>query len=113
LISVDKDYLWIKFRPRKIICAKYGVIYHIPVKLPMEAKKTMFLKRLFRRVKSMKSQEAKTFMENQREGTYTLLDVRQPKEYKEAHIPGAKLIPLAELGDSLTELDSARPVIVY
>ena len=79
----------------------------------MEAKKTMLLKRLFKRVRSMNSQEAKTFMEKQREGTYTLLDVRQPKEYKKAHIPGAKLIPLSELGDSLTELDPARPVIAY
>ena len=73
----------------------------------------MLLKRLFRRVGSMDSQEAKTFMEKQREGTYTLLDVRQPKEYKKARIPGAKLIPLPQLADSLNELDPAKPVIVY
>jgi rhodanese-related sulfurtransferase len=79
----------------------------------MEAKKMMLLKRLFRRVKSMNSKKATTFMEKHPEGTFTLLDVRQPKEYKKAHIPGAKLIPLSKLGDSLTELDPAKPVIVY
>lgn len=52
-------------------------------------------------------------MEKHKEGTFTLLDVRQPKEYQKAHIPGAKLVPLSELGDSLNELDPARGVIVY
>jgi rhodanese-related sulfurtransferase len=79
----------------------------------MEAKKIMLLKRLFRPVRSMDSKKATTFMEKHTEGTFTLLDVRQPKEYKKAHIPGATLIPLSELADSLNELDPAKPVIVY
>ena len=73
----------------------------------------MFLKRLFRRVKSMDSKKAMAFMAEHTEGTFTLLDVRQPKEYEKAHIPGAKLIPLSELGDSLNELDPAKPIIAY
>ena len=73
----------------------------------------MFLKRLFGRVKSIDSKKAMDFMEKHTEGTYTLLDVRQPKEYDKAHIPGAKLIPLSELGDSLNELDPAKPIITY
>lgn len=73
----------------------------------------MLLKRLFRRVRSMDSKKATTFMEEHTEGTFTLLDVRQPKEYEKTHIPGAKLVPLSELGDSLNELDPAKPVIVY
>jgi rhodanese-related sulfurtransferase len=79
----------------------------------MEAKKIMLLKRLFRPVRSMDSKKATTFLEKYTEGTFTLLDVRQPKEYKKAHIPGATLIPLSELADSLNELDPAKPVIVY
>ena len=43
----------------------------------------------------------------------TILDVRQPGEYKQAHIPGATLIPLPELGDRLGEIDSEKPVLVY
>ena len=73
----------------------------------------MLLKRLFRRVRSMDSKKATIFMEEHTEGTFTLLDVRQPKEYEKTHIPGAKLVPLSELGDSLNELDPAKPVIVY
>ena len=82
-------------------------------KSSMEVKKIMLLKRLFRRVRSMNSRKAATFMETYTEGTFTLLDVRQPKEYTKAHIPGAQLIPLSELADSLNELDPAKPVLVY
>jgi rhodanese-related sulfurtransferase len=73
----------------------------------------MLLKKLFKGVKSMDSKKATAFMETHTEGTFTLLDVRQPKEYQKAHIPGAQLIPLSKLPDSLNELDPAKPVIVY
>ena len=42
----------------------------------------------------------------------TLLDVRQPAEFEEARIPGAVLIPLAELPDRLAELPEGEPVLV-
>ncbi|MDH5299626.1 MAG: rhodanese-like domain-containing protein [Desulfobulbaceae bacterium] len=42
-----------------------------------------------------------------------LIDVRQPKEYAEHHLPGAKLIPLSELKDRLAEIDPAKPTIAY
>jgi len=42
-----------------------------------------------------------------------LLDVRQPKEYDSGHIPGATLIPLPNLTDSLDRLDPEKPVVVY
>lgn len=42
----------------------------------------------------------------------TILDVREDWEFKEGHIPGAKLIPLGTLPDRLKELNSAQPVIV-
>ena len=71
------------------------------------------LKKLFTPVKSIDSDEAKTFMTDHKEGSYTLLDVRQPGEYEADHIPGAKLIPLAGLKDSLSQLDSSQPVIAY
>lgn len=43
----------------------------------------------------------------------TILDVRQPSEYKESHIPGAVLLPLPQLGDRLGELDPEKPTLVY
>jgi rubrerythrin len=39
--------------------------------------------------------------------------VRQPKEYQDAHIPGARLIPLPQLSDRMAELRPDRPTIVY
>ena len=71
------------------------------------------LKQLFQPVKSMDADEAKKYMDAHQEGTYTLLDVRQPSEYEQAHIPGAKLIPLPELKDRLKELDTTKPVLTY
>ena len=41
-----------------------------------------------------------------------LLDVRQPEEFKEAHIAGANLIPLGELSGRLGELPSDQEIIV-
>lgn len=43
----------------------------------------------------------------------TILDVRQPGEYKDSHIPGAMLIPLPELSDRAAELDPDKPTLVY
>ena len=71
------------------------------------------LKRLFKPVKNMDSQEAEAFIEKHKEGTFTILDVRQPGEYEQGHIPGAKLVPLPQLRDSLDELDPEDPTIVY
>jgi sulfur-carrier protein adenylyltransferase/sulfurtransferase len=64
-------------------------------------------------VKVFYPDEAKAFIDSNEEGTYTLLDVRQPFEYENAHLPGAKLIPLPKLADSLGELDHHQPTLVY
>jgi rhodanese-related sulfurtransferase len=64
-------------------------------------------------VKSMDTDEAKAYMAGHKEGSFTLLDVRQPSEYENTRIPGAKLIPLPELADRLGELDPDKPVIPY
>jgi len=39
-----------------------------------------------------------------------LVDVRQPQEYVAAHVPGAVLVPMAELGYRVDELDKEEPV---
>ena len=71
------------------------------------------LKQLFHPVASMDVEQARQYMAEHPEGTYTLLDVRQPSEYNGKHIPGAKLIPIPQLADSLGELDPEKPIIVY
>lgn len=62
---------------------------------------------------AMTPQETRAFMASHREGTYTLLDVRQPGEYEKSRIPGSLLIPLPELADRMGELDRSRPIITY
>jgi rhodanese-related sulfurtransferase len=57
--------------------------------------------------------DAETFISQNPESTFTVLDVRQPIEYESEHLPGAKLIPLPELIDSLQDLDPGKTVIVY
>ena len=41
-----------------------------------------------------------------------LVDVRTPDEYQEAHVPGAVLIPLAELSERADEVPKGRRVYV-
>lgn len=41
-----------------------------------------------------------------------VIDVREPYEYEEGHMPGARLIPLAEVPDRLSELPTHEPVLV-
>ena len=73
----------------------------------------MQLKKLFTPVSSLDAEEARWFMAQRREGEYTLLDVRQPGEYQESHLAGAKLIPLPQLSDTYQELDPEKPTIVH
>jgi len=41
-----------------------------------------------------------------------ILDVRQPEEWDQVHIPGATLIPLGELQSRLSEVPSDQEVVV-
>ena len=61
----------------------------------------MQLNKLFTPVGSLDAEEARDYMARHREGAYTLLDVRQPGEYAESHLPGAKLMPLPQLADDV------------
>ena len=42
----------------------------------------------------------------------TLIDVREPMEYAEAHVPGAVLIPMGQLASRLAEVPADGPVYV-
>ena len=41
-----------------------------------------------------------------------VIDVRQPDEYDEGHVPGARLIPLGEVGQRLDEVPADAEVLV-
>ncbi len=73
----------------------------------------MRLKNLFTPVNNMSTRQLQSFMDSNEEGSFTLLDVRQPQEYEAARIPGSKLVPLPSLDDRLEELDPEKPIIAY
>jgi len=45
-------------------------------------------------------------------GLVPLVDVRQPEEYEAGHVPGAKLIPLADVVARVGEIPDEGPVYV-
>lgn len=73
----------------------------------------MRLRNLFTPVNDMSPQQLQAFMDTRREGSFVLLDVRQPEEYETARIPGSKLVPLPSLDDRLDELDLQKPIVAY
>ena len=73
----------------------------------------MGFKDYFIPAKSMEAEEARRFVAEHREQEFTLLDVRQPGEYEQAHLPGAVLVPLPNLPNRLEELDRDKPVVAY
>ncbi len=70
-------------------------------------------KQFFTPVKSISASEAREFMAERSQDEFNLIDVRQPKEYKDSHIPGSKLIPISELDNRLHEIDPSKPTLVY
>jgi rhodanese-related sulfurtransferase len=67
----------------------------------------------FKSVPTMTPDEVRNFLARHDPGDYNLIDVRQPAEYTEQHIPGSRLIPLGELENRLSELDPAKPTVAY
>ena len=53
------------------------------------------------------------YIAEHREGTYQLIDVRQPEEHEEFHLPGSRLIPLPLLVESMKKLDRTSDTILY
>lgn len=47
-----------------------------------------------------------------RSKTAEFIDVRTPEEFKEGHVPGAILLPLAELENRLTEIPKDKKVML-
>lgn len=70
-------------------------------------------KQFFTPAKSIPAEEAKMFMAKRSQDEFNLIDVRQPKEYEANHIPGSKLIPIADLDKRLDEIDPSKPTLVY
>ena len=67
----------------------------------------------FRPVSTWTARQVREFLGERSSDAYNLVDVRQPGEYENGHLPGARLFPIADLGDRLHELDRGKPTITY
>jgi len=56
--------------------------------------------------------DAKTVSELMTQDNVVVLDVREPSEYAEGHIPGVALIPMGQVPDRLNEIPKDQTVIV-
>jgi rhodanese-related sulfurtransferase len=64
-------------------------------------------------VKDIKPQELHSLMQSCTNGDCpVVVDVREPWEYRQGHVPGAILMPLGQIASRVTELDPNRPVAV-
>ncbi|MBT8367382.1 MAG: rhodanese-like domain-containing protein, partial [Deltaproteobacteria bacterium] len=57
--------------------------------------------------------EFSEYLKNRKERDYLIIDVRQESEYELGHIPGAQLMPLAEVEARLYSLPTDRDLIFY
>jgi rhodanese-related sulfurtransferase len=67
----------------------------------------------FKPVSIWSAEKIRHFLNQQNPDEYNLVDVRQPDEYEQGHLPGAQLIPVGELPNRLGELNPNKPTIVY
>jgi rhodanese-related sulfurtransferase/rubrerythrin len=61
----------------------------------------------------IKAEELRTYMATHKEGDYLVIDVRQPEEYAEGHIPGARHLPIMQLVPRLFELPTDQDLFFY
>ncbi len=73
----------------------------------------MSIRDYFKPVSTWPAEKVRQFIKEKNPDQYNLIDVRQPEEYERGHLPGAKLIPLGELKNRLSEVDPNKPTIVY
>ena len=62
---------------------------------------------------TLTADEFREYLESKDENDYLLIDVRQESEYELAHIPGARLMPLAEVESRLFSLPTDRDLVFY
>jgi rhodanese-related sulfurtransferase len=67
----------------------------------------------FKPVSTWSPDQVRKFLDQKSPQEYNLVDVRTPKEYEPEHLPGAQLIPVAELETRCKELDRNKPTITY
>ncbi len=67
----------------------------------------------FKPVTTMNAAQARELLSSKGPSEYNLIDVRQPGEYERAHLPGARLMPVADLLSLAGHLDPNKPTLTY
>lgn len=61
----------------------------------------------------MTPEQLRQFIQRHHEKDFALIDVRQPGEYEQGHIPGARLLPLTGLIQSMESLPRDKELVFY
>ena len=64
-------------------------------------------------IKDLTAEELRRFIQDSHEKKYAIIDVRQPGEYEQGHIPGARLLPLPELVQTMESLPADKQLVFY
>ncbi len=67
----------------------------------------------FKPVSTWSPEKVRQFLKEKNPEEFNLVDVRTLKEYEGGHLPGARLIPVAEVANRLSELHPNKPTLVY
>jgi len=72
----------------------------------------MRLTDIFHKVDTISPDEAKQLLSDSK-NEIMLIDVREPGEYEQGHLPGAFLLPMSGIVDKMNDLDPSKPIITY
>lgn len=64
-------------------------------------------------IKDLTPEALRRFIQKHHEKEYVLVDVRQPGEYEQGHIPGARLLPLPGFFQSMEKLPTDGALVFY
>lgn len=81
--------------------------------IPRGGKKSMSIIDYFKPIPTMNAAQVRELLSRKDPSEYNLIDVRQPREYERAHLPGARLMPVAELLSLAGTLDPNKPTLAY
>lgn len=90
-----------------------GLGYRSNVYSANQSEESKMFSSFFKPVPRWDMAKAKAFIDQHPADAYSLIDVRQPDEYAEHHLPGAVSIPLSELGQRIDEIPPNKPTLVY
>ena len=71
------------------------------------------MQRLFSGPERLTLESSQTLLDKVRKGDAVLIDVRPEAEYRTAHLPGARSLPLTELEARLRELPRGKDIVAY